>query len=120
MLNDIDADSDGKISRDEYIAARDREFARYDQNGDGNLSMADFARSASYRRALGRIDERVAQADKEERRAVARGDPQRADGDLRPRQYLEGRYPSARTRSRPRARLSRRGCNLAEVVLGGP
>lgn len=72
VLNDVDADSDGKISRDEYIAARDREFARYDQNGDGNLSNGDFARSASYRRALGRIEERVAAADKDKNGVLSR------------------------------------------------
>jgi hypothetical protein len=64
VINDIDADGDRRISRDEYVAARDRDFARYDRNGDGSLGLADFPRSADYRRALGRIEDRIADADR--------------------------------------------------------
>ena len=64
VINDIDADADGRISRDEYIAARDRNFERYDRNGDGSLGLADFPRPADYRRALGRIEDRISDADR--------------------------------------------------------
>ncbi len=64
VINDIDADADGSVSRDEYIAARDRNFERYDRNGDGSLDVGDFPRASDYRRALGRIEDRIKDADK--------------------------------------------------------
>ena len=63
VINDVDADGDGRISRDEYVAARDRNFERYDSNGDGSLGEADFPRASDYRRALGRIEDRIRDAD---------------------------------------------------------
>ena len=63
VISDIDADSDGRISKDEYVAYRDREFERFDRNGDGSLSPADFLRASTYRRALGDLEGQLGQAD---------------------------------------------------------
>jgi len=64
VMSGIDTDGDGRISKDEYIAYRDQEFARFDRNGDGLLGPVDFPRASSYRRALGTLDERINAADK--------------------------------------------------------
>jgi len=64
VMSGLDADGDGRISKAEYIAYRDQEFARFDRNGDGMLGPVDFPRAASYRRALGTLDERIGAADK--------------------------------------------------------
>ena len=64
VISDVDADADGRISRDEYVDYRDREFERFDRNGDGNLSPADFVRPSSYRAALGDLDNQVGRADR--------------------------------------------------------
>ena len=38
-----DHDKDGKVSRDEFLAARRRAFAKLDLNGDGRLSFDEYA-----------------------------------------------------------------------------
>ena len=63
VMSDADTDGDGRISKAEYVALRDREFERFDRNGDGSLGPADFVRAASYRRAIGGLEERIDAAD---------------------------------------------------------
>ena len=41
MLRMADANGDGVITRDEYVAAADARFARMDRNGDGKLDRTD-------------------------------------------------------------------------------
>ena len=41
MLEDADANSDGMVARDEFLAARVEYFAKMDQNADGYLDDAD-------------------------------------------------------------------------------
>lgn len=42
FIREQDLDGDGKVSKDEYAAGRDREFARQDADGDGGLSHVEY------------------------------------------------------------------------------
>ena len=42
-----DKDRDGRITRDEYLAARRKAFAKLDSNGDGRLSFDEWAIKAT-------------------------------------------------------------------------
>jgi Ca2+-binding EF-hand superfamily protein len=44
MFENADANGDGRISRSEFMAARDRAFTRLDRDGDGYLTSADAPR----------------------------------------------------------------------------
>lgn len=44
LMMSADANSDGRVSRDELIASRGEMFAKLDRNGDGVLSDADLRR----------------------------------------------------------------------------
>ncbi|WP_293972527.1 EF-hand domain-containing protein [Sphingomonas sp.] len=64
LLASADADHDGRISRSEFQAARLAQFDRFDRNGDGVISRADFGRIVSMRPQAGaRIDALIAEAD---------------------------------------------------------
>jgi Ca2+-binding EF-hand superfamily protein len=54
MLDRMDADSDGSVTRDEFMAAREQMFSKRDRNSDGYLDSADFGERAQ-RRAGERI-----------------------------------------------------------------
>jgi len=41
LFENADANSDGSIARDEFLAARAAAFAKFDQNSDGVLDQAD-------------------------------------------------------------------------------
>ena len=43
----IDADGDGRFSREEFVGMSERWFARLDTDGDGRISEADFQVSAA-------------------------------------------------------------------------
>jgi Ca2+-binding EF-hand superfamily protein len=58
-----DTDDDGRLSRDEYRAAREEQFDRFDRNGDGVVSSTDFARMSTYRNSLAKIDRALATVD---------------------------------------------------------
>ncbi len=45
-LSRIDHDKDGQVSRDEFLAARRRNFAKLDKDGDGKLSFDEYAAKA--------------------------------------------------------------------------
>ncbi|PTQ09444.1 hypothetical protein CLG96_14575 [Sphingomonas oleivorans] len=49
LLEQADADGNGKVSRAEFIAARNAEFGRLDRNGDGTVSDGDFPALARFR-----------------------------------------------------------------------
>ncbi|MCP3735359.1 EF-hand domain-containing protein [Sphingomonas sp. RP10(2022)] len=42
-FNRYDKDRDGKVTRDEYLAARRKAFAKLDTNGDGRLDFDEWA-----------------------------------------------------------------------------
>ena len=46
-FNRYDKDRDGRITRDEYLAARRKAFAKLDTNGDGRLSFDEWAIKAT-------------------------------------------------------------------------
>ena len=46
-FNRYDKDRDGRITRDEYLAARRKAFAKLDANGDGRLSFDEWAIKAT-------------------------------------------------------------------------
>jgi Ca2+-binding EF-hand superfamily protein len=60
LFENADANADGSIARDEFLAARAAAFAKMDQNGDGALDEADRsdpAREGRRRHGLrGRLD----------------------------------------------------------------
>jgi hypothetical protein len=58
-----DTDNDGRLSRAEYLSARDQQFGRFDKNGDGAVDGADFPPGASYARAVTTIGRRLAADD---------------------------------------------------------
>lgn len=67
-----DANGDGKVTRDEYVAAREAQFGRMDRNQDGVVSKADFPRAASRPAAEGRLDQFIAEADVNKDGAVSK------------------------------------------------
>ena len=61
--DDADENGDGRVSRDEYRAARERQFARFDTNGDGVVSSNDFVHNTTRRTELDEIDALIAMFD---------------------------------------------------------
>lgn len=51
MFEGADANKDGMIARDEFLAARAQHFAKMDKNADGFLDEADREANANKRRA---------------------------------------------------------------------
>jgi len=41
MMRQMDANNDGKITKDEYVAAQGRRFAQMDENKDGKLTKQE-------------------------------------------------------------------------------
>ena len=59
-----DANGDGRITLAEFKAARDREFSRFDRNGDGVVSQADIGMIAQFRPDIAqRFNAFIARAD---------------------------------------------------------
>ena len=52
LLERMDANSDGRVSREEFVSARGDMFTKRDKNADGYLDSADFGKRA-LRRARG-------------------------------------------------------------------
>jgi Ca2+-binding EF-hand superfamily protein len=69
-----DTDHDGRISRAEFVAARNAHFAQLDRNGDGVVSAADFPRAAHIPAVKAKIDAMVAAADFNHDGAVTRAE----------------------------------------------
>ncbi len=63
MFTGADTNHDGRISRAEFIAARNARFAELDRNRDGVISAADFPRLAAFPAARAKIDALVTGAD---------------------------------------------------------
>ncbi|MGC6330097.1 EF-hand domain-containing protein [Rhizorhabdus sp. FW153] len=51
-----DKDKDGKISRNEYLASRQKAYAKLDANGDGRLSFEEWSAKTSERFAKADAD----------------------------------------------------------------
>ena len=58
-----DTDNDGRLSRAEYLTARDQQFGRFDKNGDGAVDDADFPPGTSHAGAMATIGRRLAAVD---------------------------------------------------------
>ena len=86
QVEGLDADGDGKITRREYIDARNARFTQLDQDRDGRLTTEDFPRarqSQSLNALAGRL---VAHADLNQDGAVTQDELGLAgDAPVRPR-----------------------------------
>ncbi|NMN06432.1 MULTISPECIES: EF-hand domain-containing protein [unclassified Novosphingobium] len=63
MFAGADANHDGRISRDEFMAGRSARFAELDRNHDGVISAADFPRLAAFAAAKAKMDALITSAD---------------------------------------------------------
>jgi Ca2+-binding EF-hand superfamily protein len=64
VFDGADTDHDGRISRAEFAAAREKDFDRLDRNHDGVVSRDDFARLLKFRPQAGsRLDNWIAARD---------------------------------------------------------
>jgi Ca2+-binding EF-hand superfamily protein len=67
-----DANHDGKISKKEFLAARNAKFDKIDSNHDGKIDRADFPGAANHQKALAKIDAHIASADKNHDGSISR------------------------------------------------
>ncbi|HEY6921856.1 MAG TPA: EF-hand domain-containing protein [Steroidobacteraceae bacterium] len=66
LFDSADSNGDGVITREEFLAARDRLFTRLDRNGDGYIDKDDISgRLAGRQKAQERFAELVARFDKD-------------------------------------------------------
>lgn len=64
VFDGADTDHDGRVSRAEFAAARDKRFDRLDRNHDGVISRDDFSRLIRFRPQAGdRLDKWIASVD---------------------------------------------------------
>ncbi len=56
MFVGADANHDGRISRAEFVSARNARFVELDRNRDGVISAADFTRIAAFPAARAKMD----------------------------------------------------------------
>ncbi|EQB30465.1 EF-hand domain-containing protein [Sphingobium ummariense] len=68
-----DTNRDGIVTRDEFLAYRDRNFGEMDRNKDGVVSPADFPRLARFRpQAMDRLTQMLGRADSNGDGAISR------------------------------------------------
>ena len=70
----FDADGDGRITRREFIDAREQRFVRMDKNGDGFIRADDFRRLQTSAAVRQRLAQLLADADFDRDGAVSRGE----------------------------------------------
>jgi Ca2+-binding EF-hand superfamily protein len=82
IFDSADTNGDGIITREEFLSARERAFARLDRNGDGYIDKSDMSgRLAGRQKAQERLAEMVAQFDKD------------GDGRLSKAEFVNGPTP---------------------------
>lgn len=69
-----DANHDGRISRAEFLAARNARFDRIDKTHDGVINRADFPKAANHQQALAKIDAHIAAADANHDGSISRAE----------------------------------------------
>jgi Ca2+-binding EF-hand superfamily protein len=74
QLARVDTDGDGRITRREYIDARELRFARLDRNGDGVVRADDFRNFATSAAVRSRLAQLLDDADLNDDGAVSRGE----------------------------------------------
>ena len=70
----FDADHDGRITRREFIDARDLRFTRLDNNGDGVIRADDFRRLETSDRVRQRLAQLLSDGDLNDDGAVSRAE----------------------------------------------
>jgi len=63
MFTGADSNHDGRISRAEFLAARNARFGELDRNRDGVISAADFPRLTAFAAAKSKMDALITGAD---------------------------------------------------------
>ena len=77
-FDDADADKDGRLSRDEYLASRERQFDNFDTNDDGVISSNDLVHMPTPRTLLAEIDRLLGPLDTNGDRVITRAELQAA------------------------------------------
>ena len=70
----LDGDGDGRITRREFIDARELRFTRLDRNGDGNIRADDFRGFNASPSVRERVEQLLADADMNDDGAVSRAE----------------------------------------------
>jgi Ca2+-binding EF-hand superfamily protein len=71
-FDNADTDNDGRLSRDEYVEARDRQFGDFDTNGDGVVSSNDFVHMPTRRTSLTKLSRTLRSLDLNGDRVITR------------------------------------------------
>lgn len=74
QVGPVDTNGDGKITRREYIDAREHRFARLDRNGDGLIRADDFRNVATNPETRTRLAQLLRDADLNRDGAVSRSE----------------------------------------------
>ncbi len=109
IFDSADTNGDGIITREEFLAARERLFTRLDRNGDGYIDKDDTsARLVGRRKTQERLAELIARFDKD------------GDGRLSRTEFVDGPTPLFdQADTDHNGELSRQEVAAAKALFGG-